>query len=134
MRLLVLPVLFLAACGADGGGKATAGTAVALICPQSPAPATAQLCGALETALRQRGYALDQSGQTAPLRLILDAESPRATVLNARLTVERDGTRTPGEDMQLMVVDRDTIPDRQIDDFARTLLLRAGLPALTHNP
>lgn len=132
MRMLALPVLFLAACGAEGGAQTAAGT-VALVCPQTPAPAVLQLCDALTLALREQGYGLDQTGG-ASLRLVLNADSPRASVLNARLTVEQDGARTPGEDMQLMVVDRDTIPGRQIEDFARSLLRRAALPDPVSQP
>lgn len=114
------------------GAQPGAGT-VALVCPQTPAPAVTQLCDALTVALREQGYGLDQTG-AAPLRLVLDADSPRASVLNARLIVEQDGARTPGEGMQLVVVDRDTIPDRQIENFARSLLSKAALPDPVNQP
>ncbi len=132
MRMLALPVLLLAACGTEGGAQPGAAT-VALVCPQTPAPAATQLCDALTVALREQGYGLDQTG-AAPLRLVLDADSPRASVLNARLIVEQDGARTPGEGMQLVVVDRDTIPDRQIENFARSLLSKAALPDPVNQP
>lgn len=132
MRMLALPVLLLAACGTEGGARPGAGT-VALVCPQTPAAAVTQLCDALTVALREQGYGPDQTG-AAPLRLVLDADSPRASVLNARLIVEQGGARTPGEGMQLVVVDRDTIPDRQIENFARSLLSKAALPDPVNQP
>lgn len=124
MRLLLLPLVSLMACSVSGGSPAPAGK-IALICPQPAAPAAARLCSALEAELVQRGYTL---AQEADARLILDADNVNAAVLNARLTVERDGSRQIGEQLQLTVMDRATIPNAQIERFAKALLAQTALP------
>lgn len=126
MRLLLLPLVSLMACSVSGGSPAPAGK-IALICPQPAAPAAVRLCTALEAELVQRGYTLAQ-GADADARLILDADNVNAAVLNARLTVERDGSRQIGEQIQLTVMDRTTIPNAQIDRFAKALLAQTALP------
>lgn len=126
MRLSLLPLLSVMACGVSGGGPAPAAD-IALICPQPTTEATARLCTALEAGLTQRGYRLSQD-PAVRTRLILDADSPGAAILTARLTVERDGARQIGEQGQLTAMDSAGIPDAQIDQFARTLLARAPLP------
>lgn len=126
MRRFLFPLLSLAACGASGAGFAPA-VDIALICPPDAGAATVRLCAAVEAGLVQRGYRISQDPEVQT-RLILDAESPSAAVLSARLTVERDGKRAQGELGQLTVADRASIPETQIDQFAQALLSRAPLP------
>ncbi|KGJ05983.1 hypothetical protein IT41_04765 [Paracoccus halophilus] len=122
MRLFLRPALVLA--GAMIGTPLAASSPVTLICPENPVPAMARLCAALEAGLRDRGYR-PQAGGGAPLRLIVEADSPGPGVLNARLIVEQDGSRQVGEQGQITVIDRDSIPFAQIEQFAGTLLQRA---------
>lgn len=113
MRLALLPAALLAAC-AMSAGPGHAG----LTCPEpGPGPEatlTARLCAALKDELAR-------SAPTAP-PLLLQAESPRPTLLRARLSVGEGAARRDGPQLELTVMDRDSIPDRQLRDLARLLL------------
>lgn len=125
MRYFLLPTILVAACAVSAGTQV--GTkAITLVCPENPQPAVERLCGALAGALRDGGYQPDAVG--APVRLVLEAESPQPAMLRARLVVEHDGTRQTGEAGVLSVMDRADIPSHQIDGFARNLLARTPLP------
>lgn len=125
MRFFALPAILVAACTMSTGTQASPG-AITLICPENPDPAVARLCSALSEALREDGYRLDAAA--APVRLVLEAEtSPRGS-LRARLVVEQDGARQPGEKAELAVMDRTDIPPDQIDRFARDLLAYTPVP------
>lgn len=125
MRYFLLPTILVTACAVNAGTQ-TAPGAVALVCPENPQPAVARLCTSLADALREDGYQLD--ADAAPVRLLLEAESPRPASLRARLVVERDGSRQTGEQGEVSVVDRRDIPPDQIDSFARALLAHTPLP------
>ena len=125
MRYFLLPTILVAACAVSAGTQTGSG-AVVLVCPEKPQPAVARLCASLADALRDGGYQLD--ADAAPMRLILEAESPQPALLRARLVVERDGARQTGEQGELSVVDRPDIPPDQIDRFARALLAHTLLP------
>lgn len=85
-----------------------------LSCP--PADALAErLC----VALRQ---VLDQRQPTALPRLTLEAGSPRADMLRARLIVGEGASRREGPALELTVMDRAVIPDSQLQRLARHLL------------
>ena len=130
MRCALLSCVLVAACAVNGGAQA--GDPISLVCPQNSQPSVARLCAALEVALHEGvDPALTGSGAPAgtPLRLILEAEAPQPGILKARLAVEQGTTRRQGEQGELSVMDRATIPQDQIDHFARTLLARALRPA-----
>ena len=125
MRYFLLPTILVAACAVSAGTQVGPG-AITLVCPEKPQPAVERLCGALAVALRDGGYQLD--GPAAPVRLVVEAESPRPATLRARLVVEQDGARKTSEVGVLSVIDRADIPPDQIDGFARDLLARTPLP------
>ncbi|MCV2446814.1 hypothetical protein [Paracoccus sp. DMF] len=115
MRFALLPAALLAAC-AMSAGAAQAG----LNCPQPGDALTARLCAAL----RQE---LDQSGTPAP-PLTLQAHSPRPDLLRARLSIGKGAARRDGPELELTVMDRADIPDRQLSQLARLLLDRTLPP------
>lgn len=117
MRLALLPAALLAACAMTGASLAGP---VALTCPAGEDAEAARLCAALDQALRQSGHRI--SGAGASLRLVLHAQSPRPGLLRARLTVEDGAGRHEGEEVELSVTDRASIPDSSIRALARSLL------------
>ena len=129
MRFFLLPAILVAACAVSAGTAPKAAPkaeAIQVVCPDAAEPSVARLCGALEAALREGGYRTGDPA--APLRLIVEAESPRPSLLRARLVVEQGGARQAGEIGDLSVMDRAEIPHDRIDGFAKALLTRTPLP------
>lgn len=125
MRCFPLPAILVAACAMSTGTQAGPG-AITLVCPEKPEPAVTRLCGALAAALREGGY---QTGTpAAPVRLVVEAETPHPRLLRARLVVEQGGSRQAGERGEVSVMDRADIPPDRIDRFARDLLAYTPLP------
>lgn len=81
------------------------------------------LCTALRGELQRRGHPLDAQ---APVLLLLEVRSPDPRVLIARLDIERHGQRQIGQEGTLSVLDRQTLPDNQLQQLAAALLDRAG--------
>lgn len=108
------------------GTQAQAGP-VSLVCPADAAPAVSRLCTAIGAALREDGRQLQDE---APIRLVLEAETPQPGMLKARLAVEQGGLRQLGPQGELSAMDVAAIPKDRIDGFARTLLARTPLPSL----
>lgn len=125
MRYFLLPIVLVAACAMSTGTQADPG-AITLVCPEKPGPAVTRLCGALAAALREGGYQTDTPA--APVRLVVEAETPHPRLLRARLVVEQGGIRHAGEKGELSVMDRADLPPGQIDRFARDLLAYTPLP------
>ena len=96
--------------------------AVSLECVTEGQAAVA-LCQAMRGELHRRGYAVDPQGTA----LVLNARSLRPDRLRADLTVVRDGRQQQGQTGDVSVVDRRTIPQRQLETFAAALLDKAGL-------
>lgn len=82
------------------------------------------LCQAVRDGLVRDGHILSEQGDVQ-LRLHADLASPQR--LLARLEVTGDGPHRSGEQGELSVIDRDTIPHQQLEDFAAALIDRAGL-------
>lgn len=119
MRPAFLPAFVLAAL-VMSGAPGRAGP-VALTCPEPGNAVVAQVCAALQDELRQSGHSLLPAAD-APLRLRLEAESQRPDRLRARLIVEDASGRHDGDEIELSVMDRATIPEAQLRSFARLLL------------
>ncbi len=124
MRCLGLSGAMVAACAISDGAPAMAAP-VSLVCPPHTIPDVSRLCAAIEVALRDAGYKLQDK---APIRLLLEADAPKPQRLTARLIVQQNGMRHAGEQGELTVMDRADIPKNRIDSFARTLVARAPLP------
>lgn len=105
------------------GGCAQASGNVRLDC-RVQGDAAKALCQAVRDRLAQQDL---QSGPAAAVQLLLEASSPVPTRLVARLSVTRAGMYQPGQQGELAVIDRGTIPQRQLDDFAAALIDRAGI-------
>ena len=120
MRPALLPAILLAACTMSGAAPAGP---VDLICPGLAAALTGRLCAAVGEELRRLDR--ESAGESAALRLTLQALSPRPDLLRARLTVEEGGVRREGPELELTVTDRAAISDRQIQQLARLLLDQA---------
>lgn len=127
MRSVILGAGLATAC-AMGDPAAGSGSVVGLDCPVA-APATVQaLCQAIEAELSRGGYEV-AAGQGVALRLILDAEAPRPSLLRARLIVEDRNGRREGKAIELSAADRPAVSRRATEDLARLLLQNAGLSA-----
>lgn len=109
--------VLLAIVGMTGNAQAS-DLAVRLDCQVQGQMAQA-LCEAVRDQLAQRGHSLTD---TATTRLTLHASAPSPRRLLARLDVIRDGVRLDGEQGELSVIDREEIPQGQIDSFAADLL------------
>lgn len=126
MHFTPMSATLLAACiiSADAaqagptGGVAPIEPAI-LTCPQAGNALGDRLCAAL----RQRLATVPPLA--GPLQLTLQVDSPRPHILRARLVTDDGTTRRDGPQLELTVMDRASIPDSQLQQFAQLMLDQA---------
>lgn len=118
---MILPLASILTAVSAAGPALAAGDAVRLECHGGAA--VEPLCAALRNELQRRGHPL---GAQAPVLLTLEARSPDPRVLIARMNIEKDGQLHLGQEGTLSVVDRQALPDGQLQGFAAALLDGAG--------
>lgn len=119
MRCAPLPAALFAACVISGAPGLAA--PAALSCPATEDALTGRLCAAIYQELSRRGVPGGDADPSAP-HLTLTAHSPHPQTLLARLTPQDGATRREGAELTLSVMDRASIPDRDLQQFARLLL------------
>lgn len=126
MHFTPMSATLLAACiiSADAaqagptGGVAPIEPAI-LTCPEAGNALSDRLCAAL----RQRLATVPPLA--GPLQLTLQVDSPRPDILRARLVTDDGTTRRDGPQLELTVMDRASIPDSQLQQFAQLMLDQA---------
>lgn len=120
MRAAQFPVAVLGIFTMCGWGVAQDVSANSLKCEVEGDTAVA-LCSAVQADLSKRNQMDDAS------HLILIASEPRRYMLRAQIDIVRGAQRHAGQQGELTVMDRNAIAPRQLNDFAKALVDRAGL-------